>query len=71
MRLVDDPGEGGGLPWWAVRLEELSERELRLLAYGVGDRLPHEVRVNIEQLRAERARLLADVGSGKRRVVDR
>jgi hypothetical protein len=47
-----------------VRLEELSERELRLLAYGVGDRLPHEVRVNVEQLRAERARLLADVGIG-------
>ena len=60
LRLVDDPGDGGALPRWAVRLEELSERELRLLSYGVGDRLPHEVVVNLERLRAERARLLAD-----------
>jgi hypothetical protein len=64
LRLVEDPGDGGALPWWAVRLEELSERELRLLSYGVGDRLPHEVVVNLERLCAERARLLADVGLG-------
>ena len=64
LRLVDEPGEDGGLPWWAVRLEELSERELRLLCYGVGDRLPHEVVVNLERLRAERAWLLADAGLG-------
>jgi len=40
-----------------VRLQELSERELQLLAYATGGHVPIEVRFNLEQLRAERARL--------------
>ena len=46
-----------GAPWWAVRLQELSERELQLLAYATGGHVPIEVRFNLEQLRAERERL--------------
>jgi hypothetical protein len=41
------------------RLGELADRETRLLAAGVGEHYPHEVLVNVEQLRSERARLLA------------
>jgi len=44
-------------PWWAARLQELSERELQLLAYATGDHVPIEVRFNLEQVRAERSQL--------------
>jgi hypothetical protein len=41
------------------QLGELADRETRLLAAGVGEHCPHEVLVNVEQVRTERARLLA------------
>ena len=47
-------------PSWAVRLQELSERELRLLAYATGEHVPIEVRFNVEQLERERRALLAE-----------
>jgi hypothetical protein len=40
------------------QLGELADRETRLLAVGVGDHCPHEVLVNVEQVRTERAQLL-------------
>jgi hypothetical protein len=62
LRLSDDPARGGPLPWWAVRLDELTERELRLLSYVTGGHVPFEVHVNLEQLDAERAELLVHAG---------
>jgi hypothetical protein len=47
-------------PWWAVRLQELSERELRLLGYATGGHVPIEVRFNLEQLERERREILAE-----------
>jgi hypothetical protein len=47
-------------PWWAVRLQELSERELRLFAFATGGHVPSEVRFNLEQLERERFALLAE-----------
>jgi hypothetical protein len=41
------------------QLGELADRETRLLAVGIGEHYPHEILVNVEQLRTERARLLA------------
>ena len=41
------------------QLGELADRETRLLAAGIGEHHPHEILVNVEQLRTERARLLA------------
>ena len=32
---------------------------MRLLAAGIGEHYPHEVLVNVERVRSERARLLA------------
>jgi len=54
---VIPPADRDGVPGWAVRLHELSERELQLLAYATGGHVPIEVRFNLEQLRAERERL--------------
>jgi hypothetical protein len=51
------PADRDVAPGWAVRLQELSERELQLLAYATGEHVPIEVRFNLEQLRAERAQL--------------
>jgi len=62
LRLCEDPVRGGPLPWWAVRLEELTERELLLLSYITGGHVPFEVHVNLGQLHAERAELLAHAG---------
>ena len=42
-----------------MRLQELSERELRLLAHVTGGHVPFEVRFNLEQLETERSRLRA------------
>jgi hypothetical protein len=41
------------------QLGELADRETRLLAAGIGEHYPYEILVNVEQLRTERARLLA------------
>jgi hypothetical protein len=41
------------------QLGELADRETRLLAAGIGEHYPHEILVNVEQLRTERTRLLA------------
>ena len=54
------PPAGTPPPWWAVRLQELSEHELRLLAYATGEHVPSEVRFNLEQLERERLALLAE-----------
>jgi hypothetical protein len=43
-------------------LDELTERELRLLSYVTGGHVPFEVHVNLEQLDAERAELLVHAG---------
>jgi hypothetical protein len=43
-----------------VRLQELTERELRLLAYATGEHVPIEVRFNLEHLDLERRALLAE-----------
>jgi hypothetical protein len=45
------------------RLGDLDARETRLLAIGVGEHIPHEVLVNLDALRAERARLLGQNAS--------
>ncbi len=42
----------------ARQLGELADRETRLLAAGIGEHYPHEI-LDVEQLRTERARLLA------------
>ncbi len=59
LSLVPPPAETP-LPWWAIRLQELSEQELRLLAYATGEHVPSEVRFNLEQLERERLALLAE-----------
>lgn len=62
LRLYDDPARGGPVPWWAVRLGELTDRELRLLSHITAGHVPIEVYVNLEQLDAERGRLLVHAG---------
>jgi hypothetical protein len=57
LRLVPPPADRP-TPWWAVRLQELSERELELLAHATGDHVPIEVRFNLQQLDDERRELL-------------
>jgi hypothetical protein len=59
LRPVPEPEQADATPWWALRLEELSDRELGLLSYVTDGHVPHEVRFNLEQLEAERAPLLA------------
>ena len=61
LRLVSAPAQDPA-PWWAVRLQELSERELRLLAHVTCGHVPFEVRFNLEQLETERLRLRAQAG---------
>lgn len=60
LSLVPPPAETRP-PWWAVRLQELSEpeRELRLLAYATAEHVPIEVRFNLGQLERERLALVA------------
>jgi hypothetical protein len=41
------------------QLGDLADRETRLLATGIGEHHTHEILVNVEHLRTERARLLA------------
>ena len=42
---------------WPARDEELDEdAELRVLAQGTGEHLPHDLRVRVLELRARRAR---------------
>jgi hypothetical protein len=62
LSLVDPPPDPPA-PWWAARLQELSERELRLLAVATAEHVPAEVRFNLEQLEHERERLLAEHGA--------
>jgi hypothetical protein len=59
LSLVQSPSEEPA-PWWALRLQELSDRELRLLAVATGGHVPMEVRFNLEQLERERSELLAE-----------
>jgi hypothetical protein len=59
LRPCETLADGRG-PWWAARLEELSQRELALLAYVTSGHVPHEVRFNLALVEAERARLLVD-----------
>ncbi len=49
------------------RLGELDDRETRLLATGIGEHIPHEILVNVEQLHLERASLLHGAGGHGRR----
>lgn len=56
------PRSPRGVDRIARRLGELDAREMRLLAHGVGDHLPHEISVNVDQLRYERALLLNPIG---------
>jgi hypothetical protein len=59
---VPPPAESPAPPW-AVRLLELSERELQLLAIATAGHLPIEVRFNLEQLERERLDLLTQHGA--------